>query len=500
MSETLKQFKEYLERLAYYNHAVVQLQWDLQTQTPTKGFEGKVDTLTYFSTEAFQLETSKEFGELLQKLQESEEFEKLDTGMQVTVKRKWKEYQENTRIPKEFYEEMVRASSVSEKAWEDAKRKKDFSIFEPHLQKMIDYRKKLIEYIKPDMDVYDALLDMYEEGMDSKTVDRLFTELKEGLVPLIQKIAKKQQPDCRALEGHYDKYKQQELGAFLLEYIGYDMEAGVMGESEHPFTMGFGPKDVRVTNHYSEKEAINAMFSIIHEGGHGIFEQGVDEKYEKTSVAEINLLGLHESQSRFFENILGRNINFWKPIYQKVGEFLPKFKEISLEQFYRAINCVVPSMIRTEADEVTYSIHVILRYEIEKAIFREGIDASELPKLWNEKMEELLGVSPKDDGEGILQDMHWSDGSFGYFPTYALGNIYDGMFLEALTKQLGDVDTILAEGRVKEITKWLHDNIHQYGSLYNSKEVIERVCGAEVSAKPILKYFYEKYGQLYELD
>ncbi len=499
MSDKLDEFKAYLEKLSFFGHATTQMYWDMQTQTPTKGFAYKVDALTYFSTEAFEMQTSEEYGQMLNALSQPEEFDALDQGMQVTVKRRKKNFEEDKRIPKDFYEEMVRAKAHSQKAWEEAKRKNDYSIFCPHLQKMIDYSKQLAAYTRPDMDIYDALLDMYEEGMDSETVDKLFTELKEGLVPLLQKIEKQPAPDSSIFKGEYPIHKQKELGAFLLEYIGYDKEAGAMGESEHPFTMGFGPKDVRVTNHYEKDQAINAMFSIIHEGGHAIFEQGVDEKYEKTDLIQINFLGLHESQSRFFENILGRNINFWKPIYEKVGEYLPKFKEISLEQFYQEINHVRPGFIRTDADELTYSLHVILRYELEKAIFRDGVSAEELPQLWNDKMEELLGVRPEKDTDGILQDMHWSDGSFGYFPTYALGNIYDGMFLEKITEELGDIDKILAAGRIKEITGWLHDKIHQYGSLRTSKEVIEFVCGKEISADPILKYFDDKYSRLYDL-
>ncbi len=500
MTENLQKFKEYLEVLAHYDHVVTQFQWDMQTQTPKKGYDNKVEVMTYFSTEAFKMQTAEEYGQMLNALSQEPEYSKLDEGMRVTVTRRKKAFEEDKRIPEDFYEEMVRASSHSEQAWKEAKEADDYSIFEPHLQKMIDYRKQLVGYTKPDMDVYDALLDMYEEGMDSETVDRLFTELKNGLVPLLKKIAAKLEPDNSKFKGDYDINKQKEWSAFLLEYIGYDMDAGVMSESAHPFTMGFGPKDVRVTNHYSEKEPIDAMFSIIHEGGHGIFEQGVDECYAGTDIEKINFLGLHESQSRFFENILGRNINFWKPIYEKMGEYLPQFKDIRLEEFYQEINHVVPSFIRTMADEVTYSLHIILRYELEKAIFREGATAKDLPQMWNDKMEELIGVRPQKDSEGILQDIHWSDGSFGYFPTYALGNIYDGMFLEKITEELGDIDVILAEGRVKEITGWLHENIHKYGSLRISKEVVEKVCGKEISAKPILKYFYEKYGRLYGLD
>ncbi len=500
MSEVLKKFQKYLEEVAYYEHASEQLYWDMQTQTPDKGYEKKVDTVTYFSTKQFQMVTAPEYGEMLEKLSDPQEFEKLDDGMKITVKRRKRDYEKFIRIPREFHEEMVREQAVAQRAWEKAKRSSDYSLFAPHLKNLIEMTKQQAEYTDPGKEIYDVLLNEYEEGMDSETVDRLFEDMKAGLRPLLKKIMEKEEPDSSLFEGEYPIHKQKELGAFLLDYMGFDKEAGVMGESEHPFTMGFGSKDVRVTNHYHEDSAIDAMFSIIHEGGHAIFEQGVDEKYEDTDVAQINLLGLHESQSRFFENILGRNINFWKPIYGKVQEYLPKLKEISLEQFEREINHVVPSFIRTEADELTYGFHVILRYEMEKAIFREGAEVEKLPELWNQKMEELLGVVPQNDAQGILQDTHWAGGSFGYFPTYLLGTIYDGMFLEALEKELGPVDEILARGNVKEITAWLHEKIHKNGSMYTSAEVVERVCHSDISAEPIIRHFTKKYSALYGLD
>ena len=499
MTENLQKFKDYQEKISHYVQAVSQLQWDLQTQTPKKGFGYKVDAITYFSTEIFKMQTSKEYGELLEALSQPEESAQLDEAMRLTVIRRKKDFDENKRIPADFYEEMVRESTISEKVWEEAKETDDYSLFCPHLQKMIDYTRQLVKYTRPDMETYDALLDMYEEGMNSEAIDGLFEELKAGLVPLIKRIAEKPEPETSVFRGEYPIHSQKELGAFLLDYIGFDKEAGAMGESAHPFTMGFGIGDVRVTNHYRTDEAVNAMFSIIHEGGHAIFDQGVDPGYEKTAVAEIGFLGLHESQSRFYENILGRNVHFWEPIYERLQGYLPKFREITLEQFEREINHVQPSYIRTEADELTYSLHIILRYELEKAIFRDGVSAEALPAMWNDKMEEYLGVRPKKDTEGILQDMHWSDGSFGYFPTYALGNIYDGMFLEKMEEELGSVDDILAQGRIREITAWLHDRIHRHGALYTSKEVIDRVCGKPISARPILDYFEKKYSKIYSL-
>lgn len=499
MAEVLEQFKEYLDVMSYYEHAGNQLYWDMQTQTPDKGYGNKADTMTFFSSKRFEMATAEEYGKMLEELSSPEVFEKLDEGMKLTVKRRKRDYDKFVNVPSEFYAEMVREQALAQRAWEKAKRAADYSLFQPHLKKLIELTKQMVEYTDPGKEIYDVLLNEYEEGMNSETIDRLFEEMKAGLRPLLQKIMEKPEPDSSLFKKEYPIHKQKELSAFLLDYIGFDKDAGVMGESEHPFTMGFGAKDVRVTNHYRRENALDPMFSIIHEGGHAIFEQSVDEKYEKTDVAQINLLGLHESQSRFFENILGRNINFWKPIYDKVGEYLPQFKEISLQQFEKEINHVVPSFIRTEADELTYCFHIILRYEMEKAIFREGVSVEKLPELWNEKMEELLGVVPENDAQGILQDTHWAGGSFGYFPTYLLGTIYDGMFLEALEEEKGSVDEILANGNIKEITAWLQENIHKNGSLYTSAEVVHRVCKKEVSAEPIIRHLTKKYTKLYNL-
>ena len=410
-----------------------------------------------------------------------------------------REFDRNKRIPADVYEAFVRAQAESGNAWEEAKNASDFSIFAPHLKKMIDMTREMTGYTDPGKEVYDALLNQYEEGMDSATIDRLFGDLKQELIPMVQAIIAKPEPDDSAFHAYFDPDAQRKVQWMLLDYIGFRRDAGAVGETEHPFTLNFSSKDVRVTNHYYETDPISSMFSAIHEGGHGIFEQNVNPEYDNTVAGSCGYMGIHESQSRFYENILGRNKNFWLPIYDKLGELLPQFKEISLDEFYREINHVRNSFIRTEADEVTYCFHIILRYEMEKAIFRDNVAVEDLPALWNQKMQEYLQITPANDAEGILQDMHWSDGSFGYFPSYLLGSIYDGMYLDTIEAELGSVDQILAEGRISEITKWLNEKIHQYGSTRTPKEVIENVCGKEVSAEPLVRYFKKKYTEIYEL-
>lgn len=500
MSELEKKLKDFLELKKQYDHVTTLLYWDMETGTPKLGQQAHVDALTYFSTRSFEMGTSDELEQMLQALSEPKEYEALDDTMKFIVTRMKRDMDKDKRIPKDLFEAFVRAQAEAGNAWRDAKNASDFSMFAPHLEKMIEMRKEITGYTDPGKEIYDALLDNYEEGMDTETIDHLFGDLKKELIPLVKQILAAKQPDDSKFKGHYDVDAQKKVQNLLLDYIGFSKDSGSVGETEHPFTLNFNSKDVRVSNHYYEEEPLFAMFSAIHEGGHAIFEQNVNPAYDNTVAGSCCYMGVHESQSRFYENILGRNKNFWLPIYDKLGELLPQFKEITLDEFYHEINHVRNSMIRTEADEVTYCFHIILRYEMEKAIFRDHVPVAKLPELWNEKMKEYLDIVPANDAEGILQDMHWSDASFGYFPSYLLGSIYDGMYLEELEKELGSVDELLAAGKIGEITKWLNQKIHWYGSTRTPKEVIANVCGKEVSAEPLIRYFKEKYSKLYDLN
>ena len=500
MSELEKKLKDFLELKKQYDHVTTLLYWDMETGTPKLGQQAHVDALTYFSTRSFEMGTSDELEQMLQALSEPEEYEALDDTMKFIVTRMKRDMDKDKRIPKDLFEAFVRAQAEAGNAWRDAKNASDFSMFAPHLEKMIKMRKEITGYTDPGKEIYDALLDNYEEGMDTETIDHLLGDLKKELIPLVKQILAAKQPDDSKFKGHYDVDAQKKVQNLLLDYIGFSKDAGSVGETEHPFTLNFNSKDVRVSNHYYEEEPLFAMFSAIHEGGQAIFEQNVNPAYDNTVAGSCCYMGVHESQSRFYENILGRNKNFWLPIYDKLGELLPQFKEITLDEFYHEITHVRNSMIRTEADEVTYCFHIILRYEMEKAIFRDHVPVAKLPELWNEKMKEYLDIVPVNDAEGILQDMHWSDASFGYFPSYLLGSIYDGMYLEELEKELGSVDELLAAGKIGEITKWLNQKIHWYGSTRTPKEVIANVCGKEVSAEPLIRYFKEKYSKLYDLN
>ena len=498
--DLLNEYKEKNKELEYLAHAVALMNYEMETIAPDKGKAKLADSIAFFSTKRFEKATSDEFYDRVCKLSEPSEFDKLDDVYKYDVSRTKEDLDKLRRVPADFFAEHVKTVTASAIAWPKAKQNNDFASFEKPLSETIETTKKINAYTDPDKAVYDALIDGFEKGMTIEKIDKAFGELKKELVPLLDKILSCPQPDHEKFTMTVPVHEQEKLSDFLLDYIGIDKDAFCQAQTEHPFTESMSITDVRIANHYYENEVLSAIFSTIHEGGHALYEQNVDLKYEGTQGAVLNYMGLHESQSRFFENILGRNINFWKPIWPDVVKIVPEFESITLEDFYREINHVKNSYIRTEADELTYCLHVILRYEVEKSIFIDGVEVKDLPALWNSKMEELLHITPRNDAEGVLQDSHWSNAQFGYFPSYLLGNIYDGMFLETMEKELGSIDDILSAGNIKDITKWLNENIHRYGSTRTSGEVLAAVCGTdELSAQPIIKYFKDKYSRIYEL-
>lgn len=485
-----------LKKIYRYTTALNLINWDMLTCTPDASIDVMVDTSAELSTRIMKMKTCDSMGKLLEALLGEEEFKKLNDVERETVKRLKKEYDEYKNVPMDFYEEYQKTIGKAQEVWAKAKNKNDYNAFKKYLEKMINMAKEMVKYRKPGcVDIYNEMINDYEEGMNTEMLDKLFSEIKNYVIPFMKKINDNNNNNSNNKKDRNERYgvnAQKEISKFLLKYIGFDLERGIVGESEHPFTMSISYGDTRLTNHYYDDDFINPVFSIIHEGGHGIFEQNIDKKYKYTPMEVINYLGLHESQSRFFENILGRNINFWKPIFEDVKNILPEYKG-SLDDFYNTINVVRPNLIRINSDEVSYCLHIILRYEIERDLFSGKLGVEELPQAWNDKMKEYLGITPDNDSEGILQDSHWSGGNFGYFPTYLLGSIYDGMFLEKIEEELGSVDEILERGEIKKITKWLNKNIHKYGSSIKPVELVEKVCEKKVTAIPLIEYFKKKY-------
>lgn len=485
--QDLENLKVYEKHVADLEYIVNLLNWELRVNIPEDAKEKTIERITKLELEIHNLKIDKEYEKLLNKVISSDYFNTLEDAEQRYIKRMQKLLLEEKRIPEEFLEKYSREINISNQLWEKAKNNNDYNLFKPSLKKMIELTKELYSYKNPDMDLYDAMLDTYEEGLNSKEIDKLFKELKEGLIPIIKKVSVKNP------KRYTKKYSDTELinvAKYVLNYIGFDMKKGALGIYPHGFTEKITNDDVRIAFKNS-CYPLDFLSTIIHEGGHGIFEQNSKDNLKDYETVHIDFYGLHESQSRFFENILGRNKNFWIPIYDDIKEML--HLDLTLDEFVDELNQVECSLIRTEADELTYCLHIIIRYEIERDLFSGKITVDELPKIWNEKMEEYLGLTPVNDSDGLMQDVHWSEGSFGYFPSYLLGTIFDGMFKEVIEEKLGSIDKLLAAGKIKEITNFLIKNIYSYGAAYTGKEVIERVCNKKLSVKPIIRYFEDKY-------
>lgn len=463
------------------------LNWELRTSCPKNATEYLIDTITSLELKKFKLETSKTYKQLLIDSMNYSEFTSLKAEEQRYIKNLLNNFEKNEKIPQDFYEEYTKQLNIANKVWEEAKTTNNYELYKPQLQKNVEMAKKYYSYIDDKNDLYDVMLNEYEPGMTSNVIDKLFDELKGALMPLINKC--KNNSSDNYIQ-NYTNDKLLDCAEYLLNYIGFNMNSGKLAIYHHGFTNKMCSNDVRIAFKQTNLP-IDFVTTVIHEGGHGIFEQNISDYLSIYSNQCVQLYGLHESQSRFYENILGRNINFWIPIYDEIKKRLNL--DLTIEEFVNKLNVIKTNPIRTEADELTYCLHIILRYEIERELFKGNITVDELPDIWNKKMKDYLNIDVKSDSEGLMQDIHWSEGAFGYFPSYLLGTIYDGMFLEALEEKLGSIDELLKNGQIKLITEFLIENIYKYGGAYNSQEVIERVCNKQLTVKPIIKYFTNKY-------
>lgn len=493
-------FKELMKKISSYQEALSVMYWDLRTGAPKKGVDIRSEVIGQLSTDVFEMSTSNELGTLLEELAVPEVFSTLEPVVQKSVITMKKEYDRNKVIPKKEYEEYVKLQTKAESVWEEAKETDDFNLFAPYLQQLIDYNKKFIEYWGYENHPYNALLDLYEPELTVAEVDSLFNQVREVIVPLVHSIQESSvKPKTDFLFESFPKDKQKLLNEIFLKEIGFDFDRGRLDTTVHPFQITLNINDVRITTHYLENDFGQALFGTMHECGHAMYEQNVSDEFAFTPLASGSSMAIHESQSLFFENIIGRNKNFWEKYYPLLQENGPEsIKNVSLDEYYRAINNSVPSFIRIHADELTYPLHIIVRYEIEKGIFEGLYKVEDLPKIWNEKMTELLGVTPRNNTEGILQDVHWSGGSFGYFPSYALGFMYSAQFYNTMKKEI-PVEQLMREGKVQEIREWLTKNIHQYGKSKTPKEIVQDVTGEPLNAQYLIDFLKEKYEYLYEL-
>ena len=499
VAEKKQQFQEIIAKIDAYREALSIMYWDLRTGAPRKGAEMRSQSIGVLSTDVFKLRVSDEMGACLDVLNAHEE--ELDAPLRKMVKDMTKDYNQSKLIPPDLYQEYIVLTSNAETIWEEAKAKQDYEMFKPYLRDVVRITQQFINYWGVKDTRYDTLLDMYEPGLTVAELDKTFSKLKDQLVPLVKQVQEADHvPESGFLKQTFSIEKQKQFSHYILKEMGFDFDAGRLDESVHPFQTTINQRDTRITTHYMEQDAASAVFSALHEGGHALYEQNINKEFAQTPLSQGTSMGIHESQSRLWENLVGRSLPFWKHYFPELQKtFNGQFDDVTPEQFYRAINQVQPSLIRTDADEVTYNLHIIIRYEIEKMLFNENLSVDDLPRVWNEKYESYLGIRPPHDGVGVLQDVHWSGGMFGYFPSYSLGNMYSAQMMHKMREVMPNVDDLIGSGDLLPIKEWLTEHVYQYGKLLTPSEVIERMTGEALNPQYLVDYLTEKTKDVYQL-
>lgn len=498
---TVAAFREYVQTMMHYEEAFALMQWDLRTGAPKKGHELRAEALGTIFGEIFRMKTSPEMESYLNELSSPEVYDSLSEVDRALVRVLKKDFDLNSKIPKDRFQAYVVLVGKAESVWADAKATSDFSMFEPYLRDIVAMKREFVDYWGYEDNKYDTLIDQYEPGMTVRQLDEIFGGLREKTVELVRAIVERgHKVDRTPFSQACEIDKQRTFNRMILEQMGYDFSAGRIDETVHPFATTINRYDVRVTTHYYLDDVLSALFSTIHEGGHALYEQGVSPELIGTPLSTGTSMGIHESQSRFWENMIGRSRAFWEANYPALQQTFPtQFGAVPLDHFYRGVNHVEPSLIRIESDEVTYNLHIMIRYEIEKGLINGTLEVKDLPEIWRAKMEDYLGITPPDDAHGVLQDVHWSGGDFGYFASYSLGNIYAAQFRNQMLKEIPDLDDVIRRGELHVIKSWLNERIHRVGRMESPSEIVRRVTGEEINSKYLVSYLQEKFTEIYQL-
>jgi carboxypeptidase Taq len=477
------------------------LEWDQQTYMPPSGAAARAEQIATLQEMAHNLFTSDRVGKLLEDLSPlaAQLAYESDDASLVRVTRR--EYEKRRRLPDALVAERARTAALAHAAWEIARAESDFDHFRPHLEKIVDLSIQVAEALGYEEHIYDALLDLYEPEVKTAQVASIFGEMKAALMPLVQAISERLDAvDDGVLEGHFELARQQELGSQVLGQMGFDFARGRQDTSTHPFTTSFSPDDVRLTTRFDPQRLPPALFATIHEGGHALYEQGLPAAFVRTPLCDGASMGVHESQSRMWENVVGRSLSFCQYLLPHLRALFPgTFDALNAEALYRAVNCVRPGLIRVEADEVTYNLHIFLRFEIEQDLLTGQLQVADLPEQWNARMNAYLGQTPPNDALGVLQDVHWSGAMFGYFPTYSLGNLLSVQFFEQALSTIPGIPDQIARGEFAPLLSWLREHVHSQGARFTPGELVSRVTGSPMTARPFLAYIGEKYARLYDL-
>ncbi|MBO4338888.1 MAG: carboxypeptidase M32 [Clostridiales bacterium] len=502
MDMTVSQAREFLmnyqKKLAAYEHAMGSIYYDGSTAAPKGTAENRAQSLSVLSEEMYKIATDEKSIETLEFLDENRA--ELNERERRMVYLLLKDIREMKKIPLNEFVEYQQLLVMADDVWHKAKEESNFELFRPYLEKIFATNKKFAGYVEPDKDPYDYCLSKFEEGLNKKTLDEFFGKVRNGIVPLLEKISSVSQVDDSIRRGFFPEKEQEELSYYLMKLIGLDLDHVGLATTEHPFTTSLGSHfDERITTHYHEDDFVSSMYSVIHEGGHALYDTGSADENAYTVLDGGMYMSIHESQSRFYENIIGRSRQFCEYVFPFLQKLFPEqMNGRTAEELYKAVNKTEPSLIRTEADEVTYSLHVMIRYELEKRVMAGEIEVKDLPAEWNRMYKEYLGVDVPDDRHGVLQDSHWSGGMVGYFPSYALGNAYGAQFLSKMKKTV-DVEKCVRDGNFKPINDWNRENIWVHGGLYTPQETLDRVLGEKFNADYYIEYLNNKIKDVYGL-
>lgn len=483
-----------LNELAHLSSAYAVLNWDQEVSMPPKGAKRRAETLAHLRGLIHEECLALNHGGRLEKL--NKRYQQQPHSKQAAVLREvLRGYTRERKLPTAFVKELSETCSLGQQTWAKAREQGNFKLFLPVLKKIVDLKRREAKYVGYTQSAYDALLDEYEPGLTSRELDTLFAELKMFLIPSVKKWTAKKYPNEKMVHDYFPLEAQKTFNERIAHKMGFDLEAGRIDISTHPFTTNFHPEDVRITTRYQLHHALYAISSTIHETGHALYEQGLPAEAFGTPLGEAISLGIHESQSRLWENHVGKGLPFWKYFYPLLQKTFPKpFRRIPLKIFHQLLNGVKPSFIRTEADEVTYNLHIILRYEIEKDLIEGRIEVKDLPAIWNKKVKDYFGLRVPNDRLGVLQDVHWSIGAIGYFPTYTLGNLYAAQWYAVAKKQLPKLEQQFTKGNFTSLREWLRKNIHQHGKRYSASTLIKKVTGEPLRSNYFIEYLKEKYN------
>ena len=488
-----------LREIALLGSVASVLHWDERTQLPVKGTEHRANQLSLLARMTHEQFTSPKVGELLAAVEASDLVADRATDAAVNVRETRRSYDRAIKLPASLVEEMTRTEILSQAAWVEARNKSDFAAFEPWLGKVLNLKLKEADCVGYKECRYDALLDPFEPSETAANLTKVFESLRGPLVELVGKITSSaRKAPLEILERKFPAAGQEKLGREAAAKVGFDFTAGRLDVSVHPFCSGLGPGDTRMTTRYDENYFGDAFFGVLHETGHALYDQGLPAEHFGTPLGDAVSLGIHESQSRLWENFVGRGRAFWKYFLPIAKSTFPEvLHDVSEEQWYFAVNDVRPSFIRTESDEATYNLHILLRFELEQAMLNGDLKPHDIPAAWNERMRKYFGITPPNDAKGCLQDIHWSSGAIGYFPTYTLGNLYAAQFFEQARIDLGDLDAQFSVGEFAPLLGWLKKNIHSQGKRYTAGDLVKRVTGNVLSAEPLLRHLRKKASELY---